>query len=415
MKYGLIGKKLGHSFSSELHRRIGGYDYELKELRQEELDAFFEERDFIGINVTIPYKETVLPYLDEIDPLAAAIGSVNTVVNRCGKLSGYNTDLGGMIALIRRIHLDLCGKKVLILGTGGTSKTAHAAAKRLGAKEVYAVSRTGKGGALTYPEALDLHHDADVIINTTPVGMYPNWCEHPLPLTSFSNLCGLVDAIYNPLQTRLVLEARQRGIPAEGGLYMLVAQAVLASELFTGRAIPSETVDHVFRDILREKSNLVLIGMPDSGKTTVGNKAAQILGREFVDLDGWIEKRAGTSVPEIISRDGEAAFRQMESAAVREISVRNGLVIATGGGCVMRQENVNMLRQNGRLFLLNRPAGELRPSADRPLSDTMEKLEELFRLRMPVYRAAADEIIESGATASETAEAVISLWNEVLT
>ena len=412
MKYGLIGIKLGHSFSAELHRRIGGYDYELVELQEKDLDVFFAKRDFSAVNVTIPYKEAVLPYLDEIDPTAASIGTVNTVVNRQGKLVGYNTDFGGMMALIRRMKLDLYGKKVLILGTGGTAKTAYAVVRQLGAAEVLFVSRSGRSHALTYSEALIRHSDADVIINTTPVGMFPDLDSCPISLSTFTHLRGVLDVIYNPLQTRLILEARQRGIPSQSGLYMLVAQAALASELFTGNSVPAETVENVYTDILREKRNLVLIGMPGSGKTTVGKIAASKLGRKIVDLDEMIQNIAGKPIREIFAQDGEAAFRELEAQAVREIAGLTGLVIATGGGCILRPENVDRLRRNGLLFLLDRAVDQLLPTGDRPLADTARKLKQLYSQRMPLYRAAADQIIAVNGNETETSDTVIRRFIE---
>ena len=412
MKYGLIGKKLGHSFSAELHRRIGGYDYELVELQEKDLDVFFAKRDFSAVNVTIPYKEAVLPYLDEIDPTAASIGTVNTVVNRQGKLVGYNTDFGGMMALIRRMKLDLYGKKVLILGTGGTAKTAYAVVRQLGAAEVLFVSRSGRSHALTYSEALIRHSDADVIINTTPVGMFPDLDSCPISLSAFTHLRGVLDVIYNPLQTRLILEARQRGIPSQSGLYMLVAQAALASELFTGNSVPAETVENVYTDILREKRNLVLIGMPGSGKTTVGKIAASKLGRKIVDLDEMIQNIAGKPIREIFAQDGKAAFRELEAQAVREIAGLTGLVIATGGGCILRPENVDRLRRNGLLFLLDRAVDQLLPTGDRPLADTARKLKQLYSQRMPLYRAAADQIIAVNGNETETSDTVIRRFIE---
>lgn len=413
MKYGLIGKTLGHSFSPELHRMLGGYDYDLKELRETELEAFFSRREFDGVNVTIPYKQAVFPYLDEIEPAAAAIGTVNTVVNRQGRLIGFNTDLDGMLALIRRMDLNFSGKKVLILGTGGTAKTAQAAAERLGASEIITVSRSGHCGAPTYTEAVSHHTDADFIINATPVGMYPVTNGLPIPVSAFPRLRGVVDAVYNPLRSRLVLDAQQRGIPAEGGLYMLAAQAALSSELFTGRPVPVETVDRAFASLLCQKRNLVLIGMPGSGKTTVGREAARRLGRRFLDLDEMIRQRAGKTIPEIFERDGESAFRDLETEIVGELAGFGGNVIATGGGTVLRRENVERLRQNGKIILLDRPRDQLQPTGDRPLADTAQKMDELYRARMDLYRAAAEQIIPTGTDAIQTADAVIRCFNEV--
>ena len=414
MKYGLIAKKLGHSFSSELHRMIGGYDYELKELPEEALEAFFAERAFAGINVTIPYKEAVLPYLDQLDSAAAAIGAVNTVVNRDGRLIGFNTDLGGLIALINRMGLDMRRKKVLILGTGGTAKTARFAAVQLGAAEIHLVSRRKSADAVTYREAAALHRDAEILINATPCGMYPEPDRQPIDLAAFPKLCGVVDAVYNPLSTRLVLDARGRGIRAQGGLYMLVAQAALASACFTGHDLDESVIEGAYARLLRNKQNLVLIGMPGCGKTAVGREAAALLGREFVDLDQLISERAGQSIPDIFAEKGEAVFRDLESQVVREIAGNTGLVIATGGGCVLRPQNMRRLRQNGCLILLDRPAEQLLPTEDRPLADTPDKMHRLYRERMPVYQTAADLIIPAENSVSETARRVIRHFNEVL-
>lgn len=414
MKYGLIAQKLGHSFSAELHWMIGGYDYELKELPESDLASFFADQNFDGINVTIPYKEAVLPYLDEIDSAAAAIGAVNTIVKRHGKLYGYNTDCGGLIALIRRMGLELRGKKVLILGTGGTAKTARATAEQLGAAEIRLVSRSGRDGAIAYYEAVSQHTDAELLINATPCGMYPELDICPIDLTHFPALCGVVDAVYNPLSTQLVLDARQRHIPAQGGLYMLVFQAALAAELFTGEKYGDAAVEAVYNRLLRDKRNLVLIGMPGCGKTSVGREAAGLMGRDFVDLDQMISAQAGRPIAEIFAEDGETAFRQLESQVIREIAGKTGLVIATGGGGVLRHENVMRLRQNGCLFLLDRPPEQLLPTEDRPLANTFEKLHCLYRQRLPLYHAAADQIIPTENSVSKTAQAVIRRFNEVL-
>ena len=282
MEYGLIGEKLPHSFSKEIHEKLAGYDYQLKELTPAQLPGFLQKREFKGINVTIPYKQTVIPYLDEIDEKAKAIGAVNTIVNRDGKLYGYNTDYDGMVALIRHAGLSLEGKTVLILGTGGTSKTAMAVAKDLGAASVQWVSRSGKDGAITYEEAQRL--PVQILINTTPSGMYPNPDGQPMDLSRFGWLEGVLDAVYNPLRTRLVLQARDNRAHAQSGLYMLVAQAAVACELFLGKQLPAGTLDTVYRQIHGQKQNIVLTGMPGSGKSTVGKILARQMGREFVDL-----------------------------------------------------------------------------------------------------------------------------------
>ena len=407
--YGCIGEHLPHSFSREIHGEIGSYAYDLKELTPEELPGFMTARGFRGINVTIPYKQAVIPFLDEIDETARAIGAVNTVINRDGKLYGYNTDLYGLTRLIRRIGLDLSGKKVLVLGTGGTSRTASYAAEKLGARVVYRVSRTSREGSLSYEDVLLNHTDAEIILNTTPCGMFPNPAEQPLSLEPFTRLEGVADAIYNPLRSRLVLDARSRGIPAEGGLYMLVAQAVRASELFLDTSYPEDLTDRIYNAILRRKENLVLIGMPGSGKSAVGKILTETTGKPLADTDLLIVEKAGKPISEIFREDGEPAFRDLESEIIRELSLQGGQVISTGGGAVLRPENVTLLRQNGRLFWLDRDPDSLIPTDDRPLADTSEKMKRLYQEREPVYRASADVIIPVFGTPEDTAQSIMQL------
>lgn len=398
MKYGLIAEHLGHSFSKEIHARLADYDYELHEIPRGGLDAFMTARDFSAINVTIPYKEDVIPYLDHIDEKAKLIGAVNTIVNRDGILYGYNTDFFGMSALINYMGLDISCKKVLIAGTGGTSKTAVAVSKSSGASAVYRMSRSGRDGALTYEEAYASHADAEIIINTTPSGMFPKCEDIPLDLSRFPGLCGVVDAIYNPLRSNLILEARERGIVAEGGLYMLVAQAVAAVEIFLGKKFDGNVTEEVYLDILREKENIVLIGMPGCGKSTIGRRLAAEMGRKFYDLDEEIVKESGRSIPEIFANDGEKAFRDIESEVLmKNLADLGGAVIATGGGAILREENLKRLRRNGRLYFLNRPLSQLLPTPDRPLASSAEAIEARYRERLPKYLAAADvELVTDG-------------------
>ena len=412
MMYGLIGEHLGHSFSAEIHARLGREPYQLRELTPEEVPAFLTEGEFQAINVTIPYKQTVIPYLGEISETAAAIGAVNTIVRRGGELCGDNTDAAGLTMLLRRIGAELSGKKVLILGTGGTSLTARYVASSLGAGSVIRVSRTAKDDAVTYEQAAREHADAQILINTTPCGMYPRWEDIPADLGRFPALEAVADAVYNPLRTRLVLEARKRGIPAEGGLFMLTAQAVRAAELFRNTEYPADTAERIYREILREKENMVLIGMPGSGKSTVSAALQRMTGRPALDTDELIERRAFKSIPEIFRENGERAFRDLESEVIAEVSGRGGQIIATGGGAVLREENVQALRRNGRLILLERPAEELTPTANRPLADTRAKMDRLWREREPVYRAAADCTVRMTGTPEETAREIESRWQD---
>ena len=412
MIYGLIGEHLGHSFSAEIHARLGKEPYELKELAPEEVPGFLQRTDFRGINVTIPYKQTVIPFLDGISETAREIGAVNTIVRRDGSLYGDNTDAAGLTMLLRRIGVDLRKKKVLVLGTGGTSKTAVYVARKLGAALVIRVSRTAREDAVTYEEAAGRHADAQILINTTPCGMYPRPEECPVDLNRFPRIEAVADAIYNPLRTNLILEARRRGIPAEGGLFMLTAQAVRAAELFRDTAYPAGTADRICRELLREKENMVLIGMPGSGKSTVSAALQRSTGRAAVDTDTLIEAKAGKTIPEIFREDGETAFRDMESEVIAEVSAKGGQIIATGGGAVLRPENVKALKRNGRLILLERPADTLVPTADRPLADTREKMNRLWKEREPVYRAAADCTVRLDGTPEEAAAETESRWQQ---
>lgn len=408
MNYGCIAEHLGHSFSKIIHARLADYEYELRELTPCELDGFMKAKNFRAINVTIPYKQAVIPYLDEIDDIARRIGAVNTIVNRDGKLYGYNTDFAGMCALIKRLGLDLNGKKVAILGTGGTSRTARAVSAHLGAGEILVVSRTARDGAIDYATLTAAHADTQILINTTPAGMFPDNDGFPVEPELFPRLCGVVDAVYNPLSTVLVSRARKMGIPAEGGLYMLVAQAAFAVEHFLGTTVPAEKIDEVYRDILRSKRNIVLVGMPGCGKSTLGRVLAERLGLDFIDGDEEIVRREGMPVPQIFAERGEAAFRDCESAAIREsLAPRGGCVIATGGGAILREENVFRLKQNGVLVFLDRPLDQIAATGDRPLSSNREMLEQRYRERYPKYCACADVHLHIGSDVGENVEKIL--------
>lgn len=406
MEYGLIGEHLPHSFSKEIHEQLAPYTYDLHELRPDELDGFMKARDFRAINVTIPYKRDVIPYLDEISPSAAEIGAVNTIVNRGGRLSGHNTDMLGMEALLRRIGLDLTGKTVLILGTGGTSHTAQYVAKTMGAGRVVTVSRSGRDGSVTYENAPRLYPDAAVILNTTPAGMFPNVDAQAIDLSLFPALQGVADVVYNPLRTQLVQQAHALGLPAEGGLYMLVGQAVAAVEIFLDRKLDVCALDKVFGAVYADKESIILTGMPGSGKTTVGRLLAEQLGRSFYDSDDEITSRTGRTPNEIIRADGEAAFRDIERDVIAALSLQPGCVIATGGGAILREENIRHLRANGRIFFLDRKPDDIMPTDDRPLSSDRAALKQRYEERYPIYIATADAVIPVTGTPEAVAGAI---------
>lgn len=412
MKYGLIGEHLGHSFSKYIHSQLSDYEYELTEVAKEDIDDFFRRGDFLGVNVTIPYKETVIPHLYYIDENAKRIGSVNTVVNRGGRLYGYNTDYYGMISLAKHAGIVISGKKVAILGTGGTSKTARAVAEALGAREIVRVSRRESDGVITYRQLTTLHSDTDIIINTTPVGMYPNVGVSAVDIGSFRKLSGVIDAVYNPIRSKLIIDAIRLGIPAEGGLYMLVGQAVRASEIFLGVKYPESELDRIYGKLKREKENIVLVGMPASGKTSVGRAIAKVLGREMIDTDEMIVKNAGVSIPEIFAEHGESYFRDMESATVSEFSKEGGLIISTGGGAVLREENVTALRGGGRIYFIDRPLELLMPTDDRPLSRDREAIEKRYKERYAIYCSACDVHIDGSGTVDEVAGRIIKEFKE---
>lgn len=402
MRYGLIGYPLGHSFSPLLHRRLADIDYELFPLPEEQFEAFMAARDFSAVNVTIPYKQRVLPYCDHLTPAAQRCGSVNLLKKeRDGTLSGDNTDLAGLTFLLRQNGWELTGKTVVILGSGGTGHTAKAAAAELGAAEIAVVSRSGE---LNYQNLSDRFGCRSFfLINTTPVGMSPGCNATPLDLREFPQCLGVADVVYNPLRTRLCQQAAALGIPACGGLLMLAAQAAAAEYAF-GAAVPKpETVLRICGELRREQENLVLIGMPGSGKTTVGQRAARLMDREFIDCDERYLAEYGILPEEELLQNGEPYFRQRETALLQKLSLQNGCVIAAGGGAVLRTENVSLLRQNGRLCLLQRPTALLAREG-RPLS---RDLPELYRQRLPLYLAAADFTVMNDGLPQDTAARLV--------
>ena len=394
MEYGLIGEKLSHSYSKEIHESLGRYQYELKEIEKDRISDFLTNKDFKGINVTIPYKETVIPFLDVIDDKAKEIGAVNTIVNRDGLLYGYNTDFYGMLSLIRKSGFDLSESRVLILGTGGTSKTAMAVCNFLKAKEIVRVSRHEGGDAITYEKALSDYTSVDFIINTTPAGMYPKIDACAISLKSFKNLKAVYDVIYNPCRTRFMLEAESMHINAFGGLKMLVGQAFKAAELFLSENVDESLEESVFKKIRAKHENIVLIGMPGAGKSTIGRILSDKLKYELIDTDKLIVEREECEISDIFSEKGEGYFRDLESDVIKEVSLKKNVIISTGGGAILRDENVNALKAYGRLYFLNRDLSALKPTSDRPLADDFIKIKKLYDVRLPIYKKAADETID---------------------
>lgn len=402
MKSGLLGRKLGHSYSPQIHALMGEYSYDLFEKEPEEVGDFVLHGDFTGINVTIPYKKDVIPYLDELSPLAKRMGAVNTIVRRAdGTLFGHNTDYFGFSSMVRRSGIAVAGKKVLVLGSGGASNTAVKVLQDMEA-QVIIISRSGENNY----DNLHLHEDASVIVNTTPVGMYPNTGLSPVDLTRFPKLEGVLDMIYNPARTQFLLDAEKLGLPHENGLWMLVAQAKEAAEFFGGKPLDDSVIESVYNKLSSQMQNITLIGMPGCGKSTVGALLAEKLGRPLVDADARIEALAGKSIPAIFAEDGQEIFRDWETKALEELGKRSGLVIATGGGCVTKRRNYRLLHQNSRIFWLKRDISVL-PTEGRPLSQA-NPLADLYAQRKPMYEAFADVIIDNNGTAEETVRAIIA-------
>ncbi|MBQ2924023.1 MAG: shikimate dehydrogenase [Anaerotignum sp.] len=414
MKYGLIGEKLGHSFSKIIHEQLADYTYDLIPLTREELDVFLQKKSFSALNVTIPYKETVIPYLDEVDAHARKIGAVNTIVNRNGILKGYNTDFYGFRYMLLHNGIDVRNKKVLVLGKGGASKAVIAVLEEMGAKEIRTVYYKENPETITYEECYQNHADAEIIVNTTPVGMYPKADECPIELNRFPRLCGVADVVYNPLRTQLIIEAQKRNIPGAGGLEMLVAQAKYAAEIFLDTKIDDCRIDEIHADLLKERSNLVLIGMSGGGKTVLGKKAAEKLGKTFVDTDEEIVKRIGMPIADFFAKKGEPAFRKMETEVLHEISSRNDLVISTGGGIVKNPLNIEYLKRNGRIIWLKRDAELLQSGNGRPLAPDKAATLKLYEERLPLYTASAEAIAENNGTAEEGLENILKAYKSLL-
>ena len=391
--YGLIGAKLGHSYSKIIHEKIADYTYTLLPLPTEaEARAFFAKREFTAVNVTIPYKQLALPCCDEVDPRAKAIGAVNTVVNRGGRLYGYNTDYAGFAYLAKAHGVDFAGKTVLVLGTGGTHATVSAVCRDGGAKEILTASRTGRDGALTYEQAA-ARSDVQIVVNTTPCGMYPQTGQCLLDVAALPRLETVLDVVYNPFATELVLRAKDRGLTAAGGFEMLVAQAVFAAEHFLSKPINHAEIGRVHAMLKKDISNVSIVGMPSAGKRSIGLRLAKKLGKRFVDTDALVEQRAGKTIPEIMQEDGEKAFRKLENRVIADVSKENRQLICTGGGCLETVGTARLLHQNGPILFIDRPIEELTVGGNYPLSTSRERLAEMEKERRPQYVGAADETI----------------------
>ena len=404
---GLLGRKPGHRFAPQIHAQLGNYAYHLFEKEPEVLKAFLQEGKFDALNVTIPYKKDVLPYLDELSDRARMLGAVNTIVRRPdGTLIGHNTDFFGFHSMLMRSGLRVAGKKALVLGSGGASSTVCAVLTQAGA-DVVVISRTGENNYSN----LHRHADASILVNTTPVGMFPLVDASPVDLGLFPRLEGVLDVIYNPARTQLLMDAENRGLTSMNGLWMLVAQAKEAAEWFTGTVIPDEAISSIYADLRRQTENYILIGMPGCGKSTVAAHLGAATGREdrVIDADLEIERRAGKSIPEIFAQDGEDAFRTLETQVLSDLGKQSGLIIATGGGCVTRKENYPLLHRNGILFWLRRDLSSL-PTDGRPLSQ-QQRLEEMYRVRKPLYEAFADYSIDNDHSINHTTEEIRNaLW-----
>lgn len=404
LKCGLLGEKLGHSYSPQIHSMLADYEYKLFEKSPEELEDFLKSGEFDGLNVTIPYKKSVMPYCAELSPTAAQIGSVNTIVRRSdGSLYGDNTDAFGFENLIVHNGIEVKGKKALVLGTGGASVTAQAVLKNLGASEVVVISRRGEDNY----ENIAKHRDAEIIANTTPVGMYPNNGKAAVDLTQFPKLSGVLDVVYNPARTALLLQAERLGIPCAGGLYMLVSQAKRSCELFTGKSIPDSEIDRIERVLSHQMQNIVIIGMPGSGKTTVSTMLAEKLGRKIFDTDTMVAENAGMTIPEIFAAQGEAGFRRLETEATAEVGKLSGNIISTGGGVVTVAENYELLHQNGVIVWIERDTNKLARDG-RPISLSSD-LNELYAARLPLYERFADIKADNNGDINETVNAIMEM------
>ena len=412
MRRGLIGEHLGHSYSQRIHETLGGYPYELIEVALQDLDAWMKNKDFAALNVTIPYKKAVIPYLEELDERARRIGAVNTIVNDHGRLIGKNTDYYGCWFMLEQAGIEIQDRKVILLGNGGAAQAVQAVLEDLGAAAIVKVKRNPSPETLTYEEAYRDHSGAQVIVNTSPVGMFPAQEGIPVELDRFPQLESVADVIYNPHRTRLIVEAQKRGCRTATGLSMLTAQAAEAIEAFIGKPVAPESILRMTAELAREKMNLVLIGMPGCGKSTIARKLAEISGRPAVDIDQRIVERIGVPIRDFFAQQGEARFRQIEAEILAEVTLQTGQIIATGGGIVKDWENVRRLRQSGKVYFLDRSLDQLETDPSRPLSSSREALRQLYDQRIDLYRAACDQQIENNGSADQTAR---RLWQDWLT
>ena len=417
MEYGLIGGRLGHSYSKLIHEMLCGYRYDLCPLpTEEEVRAFMTRRQFRAINVTIPYKLVVMEYCSYIDPHAKAINAVNTIVNRNGLLYGYNTDYPGFSYLCDAHGVEFKDRTVLILGTGGTHNTTSAVARDKGAAKILTVSRKPDPakGELSYEEAV--HSGAQIVINTTPAGMYPNVGTCNLDIAAMPGLEAVLDVVYNPEKTEIILRAEEAGVPvAASGLEMLVAQAVYAAEYFLDRKFedaPAE-ISRVTAAIRRDTLNVVLIGMPSSGKSTIGRMLAEKLGKRFVDLDDEVVKADGRTIPEIFAAEGEDSFRRKETEQIARFAKEGRQLLSCGGGVIKRPENLRALRQNGVVLFIDRPLEDLAVGGGRPLSSSTDALKEMEAQRRPLYLAAADAVIPNKTTAADAVAAALEALDAI--
>lgn len=400
LRSGLLGEHLGHSYSPQIHALLGSYEYKLYEKAPDEVESFIKNGKWDGINVTIPYKKVAASLCDELSDIARKFGSANTLVRKNGKIYGYNTDYYGFMSMVERSEMSVNGKKAIVFGSGGASVTVCAVLETLGAG-VTVISRSGEDNYTN----LTKHADAEIIVNTTPVGMYPKNGESAIDLRDFPNCKGVFDLIYNPLRTKLILQAEELGIPHKSGLHMLVAQAKKSSELFRDTTLDDELIEYIEERLSRELRNIILIGMPGSGKSVVAQAISRKIGREIIEVDAEIERVAGKTIPEIFASGGESEFRAIETKVLAEVGKQSGKIISTGGGCVTIPENYPLLHQNGVIIRIKRDVAVL-PTDGRPISQSSD-MTELARKREPMYRRFADFEVDNDGSLTDTADEIV--------